>query len=238
MDKVIELSKVYSGYGAIGVLHDVSLDIPVGQVTALLGRNGMGKTTLIKTLMGMVPLTSGSINLDGQAIGKLPPHRRSQMGLGLVPEGRRIFSPLTVSENLLVAESKHSKSTKLEPWTLDRLYSLFPRLKERATQTAGTLSGGEQQMLAIARALITQPRYLILDEATEGLAPQIRTDIWNTLRELKNTGLGILLVDSRLHEVLKLSDRVFLMQKGQIAWSGRPETLKADQALQTQLLGI
>lgn len=238
LESFIDLKNIHSGYGTFKVIHGVSLQLPSSHISALLGRNGMGKSTLIKTLMGMVGTDSGAIVIDGKNVNKLPSHKRCALGLGLVPEGRRIFSPLTVTENLMVAEQKSSNQEAQTLWTLDRLFDLFPRLKERASQTAGTLSGGEQQMLAIARALITQPKMLILDEATEGLAPQIRAEIWRTLRTLKDTGLGILLVDSRLHEVLALADSAHILQKGEIVWSGKPSELKANTELQTKFLGV
>jgi len=231
---MLHAENLQSGYGAAQVLFGVDLDIQAHQVVSLLGRNGMGKTTTVRTLMGMLPVKGGSISFDGQVISGLRPHRIAKLGFGLVPEGRRIFPSLSVYENL-VATSRNDYGGS---WTLDAVYELFPRLKERRAQSARTLSGGEQQMLAIGRALLTNPRLLILDEATEGLAPVIRQEIWGCLNRLKAEGQTILLIDKNLKEMHHLVDRHYLIEKGRIVWNGTSQALQEQPDLVTQYLGI
>jgi branched-chain amino acid transport system ATP-binding protein len=226
---LLSLQGVESFYGASQALFGVDLTVEDGEVVALMGRNGMGKTTTISSILGMVKPRGGSINFAGKEIAGQQPHRIAQQGLGLVPEGRRCFPNLTVEENLLVA-------ARGSDWTLARVTELFPRLGERLGQYANTLSGGEQQMLAIGRALMTNPRLLVLDEATEGLAPVIRQDIWAALRKLKDAGQSILVVDKTLSELLPVADRCFVLEKGVTVFEGKPDALTAE--LQDRYLGV
>jgi branched-chain amino acid transport system ATP-binding protein len=226
---LLSLKGVESFYGASQALFGVDLSVEDGEVVALMGRNGMGKTTTISSILGMVKPRGGSINFAGKEIAGQQPHRIAQQGLGLVPEGRRCFPNLTVEENLLVA-------ARGSDWTLARVTELFPRLGERLGQYANTLSGGEQQMLAIGRALMTNPRLLVLDEATEGLAPVIRHDIWAALRKLKAAGQSILVVDKTLSELLPVADRCFVLEKGVTVFEGKPEALTPE--LQDRYLGV
>jgi branched-chain amino acid transport system ATP-binding protein len=210
---MLELQHVAGGYGETRVLFDVSLSVRAGEVVALLGRNGMGKTTTIRTIMGLLPRQGGTIRVDGADITGLPPFRIARMGLGLVPEGRQIFPTLNVAENLIA-------TARPGPWTPEAVFDLFPRLRERRLHLGHQLSGGEQQMLAIGRALATNPRLLILDEATEGLAPLIRAEIWACLARLKAAGLAILLIDKTLHAMMQLADRHVILDKGVTVWTG------------------
>lgn len=211
---LLAVEDVCAAYGSSQALFGVSLAVAAGEVVALMGRNGMGKTTTIRAVCRLIGLTSGRVRLDGRDIAGWPAHRAARAGIGLVPEGRRCFAPLTVKENLLAA-------ARPGEWTLSRATALFPRLGERLGQRAFSLSGGEQQMLAVARALMTNPRLLILDEATEGLAPIVRQEIWSALRRLKKeTGVAILIVDKSLRELGTVADRAVLMERGATAWSG------------------
>lgn len=229
MSALLELDDLQVFYGASQALFGVSLSVQEGEAVALMGRNGMGKSTTIATACRMLPLRGGAVRFAGQDISASPSFRAARLGLGLVPEGRRCFPNLSVQENLIAA-------ARPGPWTLARVHALFPRLGERADQLAATLSGGEQQMLAIGRALMTNPRLLLLDEATEGLAPVIRKEIWAAISRLKSEGLSILLVDKTLSEILPFADRCVILERGAVAWSGTPETLKPD--LQTRYLGV
>ncbi len=226
---LLSVSGLETFYGASQALFGVEIDVSEGEVAALMGRNGMGKTTTIRSLLGLTPARGGSIRFAGTEIRTLRSHRIARLGLGLVPEGRRCFPNLTVTENLVAA-------ARPGRWTLAGIERLFPRLGERRGQMARTLSGGEQQMLAIGRALMTNPRLLILDEATEGLAPVIRQDIWAVIRTLKAEGQSILIVDKTLSELLPSADRCFVLEKGRTVWSGRPDALTAD--LQDRYLGV
>jgi len=226
---LLELSGLQTFYGASQALFGVSLDVAEGEVVALMGRNGMGKTTTIRSILALTPARAGAIRFAGGEIQTLRPHRIARLGIGLVPEGRRCFPNLTVAENLLAA-------ARPGRWTLAEINHLFPRLAERRDQMARTLSGGEQQMLAIGRALMTNPRLLILDEATEGLAPVIRHDIWTVIRTLKSEGQSILIVDKTLAELLPSADRCFVLEKGATVWTGRPDELTP--ALQDRYLGV
>lgn len=216
-------------YGASQALFGVDLDVEEGEVVALMGRNGMGKTTTINSIFGLVKARSGTISFAGKQVTSLRPHKIARLGLGLVPEGRRCFPNLTVLENLLAAARGNE-------WTVQKVGELFPRLNERRDQFANTLSGGEQQMLAIGRALMTNPRLLVLDEATEGLAPVIRQDIWAAIRKLKAAGQSILVVDKTLAELLPVADRCFVLEKGTTVFAGAPEQLTP--ALQDRFLGV
>lgn len=228
---MLRVGHLSAGYGGSQVLFDVSLEIGPGEVVTLLGRNGMGKTTTVRAIMGLLPsvggrIWGGEITLDGAIVSGQPPHRIAQRGLGLVPEGRQVFPTLSVEENLLATAA--NRSGRATPrWTLDAVYDFFPRLKERRTNPGAKLSGGEQQMVAIGRALMTNPRLLILDEATEGLAPLIRAEIWSVLAKLKAEGQAILLIDKNLAAVLKLADRHTVIEKGRTVWSGTSAALEA-----------
>lgn len=226
---LLEIKQLETFYGASQALFGVELDVAEGEVVALMGRNGMGKTTTIRSIMALTPARSGSIRFGGKEIEAMKPHRIARLGLGLVPEGRRCFPNLTVAENLVAA-------ARPGRWTLAEINRLFPRLAERRDQMARTLSGGEQQMLAIGRALMTNPRLLILDEATEGLAPVIRHDIWAVIRTLKQEGQSILIVDKTLSELLPSADRCFVLEKGATVWTGLPTDLTFE--LQDRYLGV
>ncbi len=221
-----------AGYGGSQVLFDVSLAVGAGEVLALLGRNGMGKTTTVSAIMGLVRPWGGALAYGGQPIGGLAPYRVAQRGLGLVPEGRLIFPALSVEENLVATARGGPR------WTLDRVWSLFPRLHERRGSPGTRLSGGEQQMLAIGRALMTNPTLLILDEATEGLAPVIRAEIWSVLAALKAEGLSILLIDKNLAAVLRLADHAVIVEKGRTVWSGSAQALRDAPAVREAHLHV
>ena len=225
-----------AGYGDAQALFGVSFAIGAGEAVTLIGRNGMGKTTTIRAIMGLNPPRGGSVHFEGARIDGLPPHEIARRGIGLVPEGRQIFVRLSVEENLVATAANRTKAA--EPWTLARVFALFPRLEERRAQSAGTLSGGEQQMLAIGRALMTNPRLLILDEATEGLAPLIRQDIWHCLGALRAEGLSILVVDRNLDALMRLADRHNVVEKGRVVWSGTSEELAAQRAQIEQRIGV
>jgi branched-chain amino acid transport system ATP-binding protein len=222
-----------AGYGAAQVLFDIGFTVGPGEVVTLLGRNGMGKTTTIHALMGLVAATDGSATFEGLSLLGRPPYRIAQAGLGLVPEGRQIFPTLTAEENLLATAASRAGRPQ---WTLDRVYAFFPALAERRRHMGDQLSGGEQQMLAIGRALMTNPKLLILDEATEGLAPVVRQDIWACLRRLKNEGQSILLVDKNLDALIKLADRHVVIEKGHVVWSGSSAELAADSSVRERFL--
>ena len=226
---LLVLSDVTASYGASQALFGVDLKIEAGEVVALLGRNGMGKSTTVKCICRMLPATGG-LTFDGQDLTRLPSHRAAQLGLGLVPEGRRCFADLTVHENMIAAaRSGH--------WTFERAIELFPRLGERRNQRAASLSGGEQQMLAIGRALMTNPRLLILDEATEGLAPIIRQEIWSAIRRLKSeTGLSILVIDKSVKELRSVSDSAVILERGRTVWSGAVDALTDE--VTAQFVGV
>ncbi|MBE1205309.1 ATP-binding cassette domain-containing protein [Aminobacter carboxidus] len=226
---LLELKGVETFYGASQALFGVSLDVREGEVVALMGRNGMGKSTTINSILGLAKPRSGSISFGGRQLAGMRPHRIARLGLGLVPEGRRCFPNLTVLENLLAA-------ARGSEWTLEKVVELFPRLGERRDQYANTLSGGEQQMLAIGRALMTNPSLLILDEATEGLAPVIRQDIWAAIRKLKASGQSILVVDKTLSELLPVADRCFVLEKGVTVFQGAPDALTPE--IQDRYLGV
>ncbi|KSV74929.1 ABC transporter ATP-binding protein [Sinorhizobium sp. GW3] len=226
---LLELKRLETFYGASQALFGVNLDVREGEVVALMGRNGMGKTTTINSILGLVRPRSGAISFAGKTISGLRPHRIARLGLGLVPEGRRCFPNLTVMENLVA-------TARGREWTFEKVTALFPRLGERRAQYANTLSGGEQQMLAIGRALMTNPSLLILDEATEGLAPVIRQDIWSAIRTLKAAGQSILVVDKTLSELLPVADRCFVLEKGATVFEGAPLALTPE--LQDRYLGV
>jgi branched-chain amino acid transport system ATP-binding protein len=233
---LLEVQGLRAGYGAAEVLFDVHLAIGEGQVVTLLGRNGMGKTTTVRTIMGLLPARGGTVRLGGREATGLAPERIARLGAGLVPEGRQVFRTLTVRENLIACAANRLR--RPQPWTLARITDLFPRLGEREGQMAGTLSGGEQQMLAIGRALMTNPRLLILDEATEGLAPTIRTEIWHVIERLKREGQSILLIDKNLGVLKRLADRHYILEKGRTVWEGTSADLDRDAARVQTYVGV
>ncbi|WP_090708987.1 MULTISPECIES: ABC transporter ATP-binding protein [unclassified Beijerinckia] len=223
---MLDVQGLQAAYGASQVLFDISLQVGEGECVSLMGRNGMGKTTTIRTIMGLLEAKAGGIAFLGQPIAGLAPEAIARRGIGLVPEGRQIFSTLTVRENLVATSADRRGSAK--PWTLQRVFDLFPRLHERQQQWARTLSGGEQQMLAVGRALMTNPRLMILDEATEGLAPVIRAEIWKCLETLKAEGQSILVVDKNVSVLRRLADRHVVIEKGRTVWSGDGAALDRD----------
>lgn len=233
---MLEVRHLETSYGSSQVLYGIELQIGAGQVVTLMGRNGMGKTTTIKSICGMVPPKAGSIILEGQDIAGLPSHTIARAGIGLVPEGRQIFPNLTVKENLIA--TAHNLAGSPNPWTIDRVLDFFPSVAARINGMGNELSGGEQQMLAIGRALMTNPKLLILDEATEGLAPQIRADIWLSLAELKSEGQAILVIDKNLGALNRIADKHFIIEKGVSVWSGTPEELDAEPKIKERFLGV
>ena len=228
---MLEVDGIHTYYGESHVLHGVSLRVAPGEAVALLGRNGAGKTTAIRSIVGFTPPRAGRVLFEGQAIERWPAYRIARRGLALVPQGRRIFAPLSVRENLLLG-------ARASGWTLERVFGLFPRLRERQGQLGGTLSGGEQQMLAIARALLTNGRLLLLDEPSEGLAPLIVREIGTILTALKAERLSLLLVEQNYHLALRVADRVYVMNKGQIVYQGTPAGLEADEEVKRRYLGV
>jgi branched-chain amino acid transport system ATP-binding protein len=234
---MLEVSGLQAGYGLSQVLFDMHLKIEQGQVVSLIGRNGMGKTTTVNSIMGLLKPNAGSIRIHGKEMRGANPYRIAQAGLGLVPEGRRAFGTLSVRENLLATASTR-KAGKTSKWDLARIYALFPRLEERQNQLSKTLSGGEQQMLVVGRALMTNPQLLILDEATEGLAPIIRETIWHCLATLKAEGETILVIDKNLREMARVVDCHHIIEKGRQVWQGSPEQLAAVPDLSQRYLGV
>jgi branched-chain amino acid transport system ATP-binding protein len=233
---LLEVAEIHAAYGQSQVLFGVSLSIAAGEVVTLLGRNGMGKTTTVRTICGLLPITSGSITFSGTAVNQLRPHRIARLGVGLVPEGRHIFPNLSVRENLLMA--KANPNDLPDAWTIEKIVEFFPRLGERLSNGGSQLSGGEQQMLAIGRALMTNPQLLVLDEATEGLAPIIREEIWKRLIDLKNRGLAMLIIDKEIDALLEFSDRHYVVEKGNVIWSGSNRDLSVDPKIRDRFLGI
>ena len=233
---MLEIKNLQAAYGTSQVLFGVDLSIAVGEMVTLLGRNGMGKTTSIKTLMGMLSPLAGSVVLDGCELTRLSSFKVAQAGVGLVPEGRQIFPNLSVRENLIAtAANRHRHPT---PWTERRVLAMFPELAQRLTSAGAQLSGGEQQMLAIGRALMTNPKLLVLDEATEGLAPLVREKIWECLRALREQGLSLLVVDKNLSDLLELADRHYIIEKGRIVWQGSSASLAQAREAQHRYLGV
>ena len=236
MTEALAVSGVDALYGDSHVLHGVSFTLNPGRVLALLGRNGAGKTTCMYAIIGFVPPRAGEIRLFGDSIARLSPEAISRKGVGFVPQGRRIFASLTVGENLIV--SRQSRMGAGKPWTIERVFDLFPRLKEREQQTAGSLSGGEQQMLAIGRALMGNPRVLLMDEPSEGLAPLIVAEVRRTIARLKEEGQSIVLVEQNIKLAFDLADEVVILNTGRVAFSGGVDQVKNDEALITQHLGV
>lgn len=229
---MLDVDGIETFYGKSQALFGVSLNLRQGEVVALLGRNGMGKTTTIRSIMGLNPIRSGAIRFHGRPIQTLPPYRVARCGIGLVPEGRQIFPTLSVRENLMATAGNGSR------WTLSAVYDLFPALRERESHLGDQLSGGEQQMLAIGRALMTHPQLLLLDEATEGLAPKIRRQIWRCLEILKQQGLSMLVVDKNVDALTRICDRIYVIQKGRNVWQGSPVQFQADSTIRRDYIGI
>ena len=237
MKPLLNVTSLAAGYGASQVLFDINFSASEGQVITLLGRNGMGRSTSIKCLFGMLPVLDGVIEFNGRRIDNIPSYQIARLGLGLVPEGRQVFPNLTVDENL-VATSRLASSCSTHEWTLERIYRFFPQLGERRAHMGDQLSGGEQQMLAIGRALMTNPRVVVLDEATEGLAPLIRAEIWGALKELKVQGMTLVVIDKNLGPLLELADRHFIIEKGRVVWSGDSATLRSEPHIVHEYLGV
>ena len=235
-DTLLQVADIETCYGLSQVLYGISLAIAPGEMVTLMGRNGMGKTTTVRSIMGLTPARAGSIRFAGEEIRTLPSYRVGQLGVGLVPEGRQVFPNLSTRENLVATAANRSGAA--DPWTLDRVCDLFPRLAERIGSMANLLSGGEQQMLAIGRALMTNPRLLILDEATEGLAPLIRTEIWQCLTRLKTAGQSILVIDKNVEALTRIADRHYLIERGRVVWTGTSRELAAAPDVQHRYLGI
>ena len=233
---LLEVAKLETAYGASQVLFGIDLGIQSGEVVTLLGRNGMGKTTTVRSIMGLTRAQNGSISFRGQRIDRDAPDRIARMGIALVPEGRQIFPNLTVREN--IAAFADNRSQRSQPWTLASVLDFFPQLKERADNMGNQLSGGEQQMLAIGRALVTNPHLLILDEATEGLAPLVREEIWKCLGRLRAAGQTILVIDKYIDRLVRLADRHTIIERGRVAWQGTSSELDADRNLWHRYLGV
>ena len=233
---LLEVEDIATCYDRSQVLFGISLTIAAGEMVSLLGRNGMGKTTTVRSIMGLTPAMTGAIRFDGVDIRRLPPYRVAQHGIGLVPEGRQVFPNLTTRENLLATAS--NRRGAIDSWTLRKVETMFPQLAERAATMGRQLSGGEQQMLAIARALMTNPRLIILDEATEGLAPLIRDEIWRCLTALKRAGQSILVIDKNIEALIEVADRHYVIERGRVTWSGTSRELAAAPDVQRRYLGI
>jgi branched-chain amino acid transport system ATP-binding protein len=239
MTTLLSVQGLQASYGRAQALFGVSFEVKAGEVVTLLGRNGMGRSTTIKCLFGLLPAKAGTMAFAGKSLNALPSHGIARLGLGLVPEGRQVFPNLSVEENLVAtARAPRGSHGQLQPWTLERVYKFFPRLKERRGNQGWQLSGGEQQMLAIGRALMTNPQLLVLDEATEGLAPIIRAEIWAALAELKREGLSQIVIDKNVSALLKFADRHYVMEKGQVVWNGSSTQLRAEPAIIQQYLGV
>ena len=235
-EALLQLHGVQSGYGASQVLFGLDLTIGVGTVATLLGRNGMGKTTAIRTLLGLLPLRAGAIRFAGERIDGRSTDAIGRLGVALVPEGRQVFPNLTVRENLVAFAA--NRAGHADPWTLEKVFAFFPRLAERSDNLGNQLSGGEQQMLAIGRALMTNPRLLVLDEATEGLAPLVREDIWRCLGQLKAAGQTILVIDKYIERLVRLADAHTIIERGHVVWRGDSAALAADRSLWHRYLGV
>jgi branched-chain amino acid transport system ATP-binding protein len=233
---MLQVEGLETAYGQSQVLFGVSLEIGAGEVVTLLGRNGMGKTTTVLSIMGVVRPRAGDVRFAGRALAGQPSYRVAKAGLGLVPEGRQVFPNLTVRENLVATAANRSGAAR--PWTLERVYGLFPSLQERQHHYGNQLSGGEQQMLAIGRALMTNPRLLILDEATEGLAPLVRAEIHRSIAQLKSEGLSILVIDKDVRALTRVADRHYVLEKGRVVWQGTSAELDEDRDMQQRYLGV
>jgi branched-chain amino acid transport system ATP-binding protein len=234
--RLLEVENIETRYGLSQVLFGMTLAIAPGEMVTLMGRNGMGKTTTVRSIMGLTGAMSGSIRFDRREIRTLPSYRIAQLGIGLVPEGRQIFPNLSARENLVATAANRGDGNG--GWTRAKIYELFPRLAERSGSMGNQLSGGEQQMLAIGRALMTNPRLLILDEATEGLAPLIRAEIWRCLARLKAEGQAILVIDKNVEALIRIADRHYLIERGRVVWTGSSQELAAAPAIQHRYLGV
>ncbi len=233
---MLEIRDLETAYGDSQVLFGMELSVEAGQAVTLMGRNGMGKTTTVRSIMGLTPARAGAIKFEGAEIVGQPSYKIAQLGLGLVPEGRQIFPNLTVRENLVATAANRSGAKT--PWSVDKVFAMFPALAERAGNMGNQLSGGEQQMLAVGRALMTNPRLLILDEATEGLAPLIRVEIWKCLENLKAEGQSILVIDKNIDALTRIGDRHFIVERGRVVWQGTSDELRADEGVQHRYLGV
>ena len=235
-DALLQIDGIETCYGRSQVLFGISLRIAAGEMVTLMGRNGMGKTTTVRSIMGLTPAMAGSIRFAGEDIRDWPSYRIGKLGIGLVPEGRQVFPNLTVYENLVATAANRGAAS--DPWTLEKICTLFPRLAERLDNMGHQLSGGEQQMLAIGRALMTNPRLLVLDEATEGLAPMMRAEIWQCLSRLKAQGQSIMVIDKNVETLTRIADRHYLIERGRVVWSGNSAALAAAPDIQHRYLGV
>ena len=233
---MLKVSEICTFYGASQALFGVSITVEEGEVVSLLGKNGMGKTTTVHSIMGITPISSGQVLFQNKRIDDMPSFKVSRSGIGLVPEGRQIFPNLSVIENLIATSA--NRSANPNPWTIESVLQMFPQLKSRLNSMGNLLSGGEQQMLAIGRALMTNPKLLILDEATEGLAPMVRQEIWACIERLKKEGIAILIIDKNIRDLTRISDKHFIIEKGQITWNGSSDQLLLQQDMLEEKLGV
>jgi len=233
---MLKVSEICTFYGASQALFGVSITVKEGEVVSLLGKNGMGKTTTVHSIMGITPISSGEVLFQNKKIDDMPSFKVSRSGIGLVPEGRQIFPNLSVMENLIATSA--NRNANPNPWTIESVLQMFPQLKSRLNSMGNLLSGGEQQMLAIGRALMTNPKLLILDEATEALAPMVRQEIWACLEKLKKEGIAILIIDKNIRDLTKISDKHFIIEKGQVTWHGSSDQLLRQQDILMEKLGI
>ncbi len=233
---MLKVSEICTFYGASQALFGVSITVEEGEVVSLLGKNGMGKTTTVHSIMGITPISSGEVLFQNKRIDDMPSFKVSRSGIGLVPEGRQIFPNLSVIENLIATSA--NRSANPNPWTIESVLQMFPQLKSRLNSMGNLLSGGEQQMLAIGRALMTNPRLLILDEATEGLAPMVRQEIWACIERLKKEGIAILIIDKNIRDLTRISDKHFIIEKGQVTWNGSSDQLLLQQDMLEEKLGV
>ena len=233
---MLKVSEICTFYGASQALFGVSITVEEGEVVSLLGKNGMGKTTTVHYIMGITPISSGEVLFQNKRIDDMPSFKVSRSGIGLVPEGRQIFPNLSVIENLIATSA--NRSANPNPWTIESVLQMFPQLKSRLNSMGNLLSGGEQQMLAIGRALMTNPKLLILDEATEGLAPMVRQEIWACIERLKKEGIAILIIDKNIRDLTRISDKHFIIEKGQVTWNGSSDQLLLQQDMLEEKLGV
>ena len=238
MTTLLDVRDIHASYGHAQALFGVSFQVNAGEVVTLLGRNGMGRSTTIKCLFGLLPVSQGEITFCDKVVNSLPSYSIARLGMGLVPEGRQVFPNLTVEENLVATARAAARHGGKSEWTLKRVYEFFPRLQERKDNLAGQLSGGEQQMLAIGRALMTNPRLLVLDEATEGLAPIIRAEIWQALTTLKEQGMSQIVIDKNVAALLPFADRHYVLEKGKVVWNGSSDELRQNSSIVQQYLGV
>ena len=233
---MLKVSEICTFYGASQALFGVSITVEEGEVVSLLGKNGMGKTTTVHSIMGITPISSGQVLFQNKKIDDMPSFKVSRSGIGLVPEGRQIFPNLSVMENLIATSA--NRSANPNPWTTESVLQMFPQLKSRLNSMGNLLSGGEQQMLAIGRALMTNPKLLILDEATEGLAPMVRQEIWACIKKLKKEGVAILIIDKNIRDLTRIADKHFIIEKGQVTWNGSSDQLLQQQDMLVEKLGV